>query len=217
MSTTEVVVKDKYGDKCLKDSMCPVSGCRKPEGYVEIYEVDKKTGKRKLVGKQNLVVYIGREYVASRIVNQENDNITPDEDEFLGWFGVGTGGAPLGDPLNPNAPISTDTSLSTEVSIHDTDTDCGDFRSGAYYKHPFDSIEFEQDTDNNSQWLIVKITMTLGDDDANGNNLNEAAIYTADSNAGEHTGPFNMFSLITYPTLVKDATRQIIFIWYLYF
>ncbi len=218
METIHVNVNDNYGDACLKDSINQISeggSKRKPDGFVEIYEVDEK-GEKKLIGKSNLVVYAGREYIASRIFNQENVNINPDEDEFVSWFGVGTGGAPLGDPLNPTAPVSTDTSLSTEAVIHSSDTNCADLRGSDYYKHPFDSIEFQQDGANNNQWLIVKVTTTLGADDANGNNVNEAALFTSDSIAGGHGGPFNLFSLVTFPTIVKDSSRQIVFLWYLY-
>jgi len=215
VKTIHVKVDDKYGDSCVGDSACPISKTRKPEGYVEIYDV-LEDGNKQLIGKHNLVLYVGREWICSRIFNQVNVNITPEEDEWINWLGVGTGGAPVGDPLNPTTPVSTDTGLSTEVSIHTTDTNLADFRAGAYWKHPFDSVEFQQDSANNNQWLIAKVTTTLGTDDANGNNLNEAALFTSDSDAGGHTGPFNIFSLVTFPTIVKDSSRQIMFMWYLY-
>lgn len=217
METIVVEATDKFGESCLMDSMDvkpPIAG-RKPEGYVEIYELDKD-GNKKLLGKHNLVLYVGREWVASRIVNVENTNITPDEDEFISWLGLGTGGAPVGDPLNPNTPLNTDNGLSTEIGISSSDANCADLRTGLYYKHPFDSVEFQQDPSNNNQWLIIKITTTIGTDDANGNNLNEAGLFTSASSAGAYGGPFNIFSLVTFPTIVKDNTRQIMFMWYLY-
>ena len=218
METVQVKVGDKYGDTCLKDSVNPISGKdRKPEGFVEIYEVEPN-GNKHLVGKSNLVLYVGREWIVSRLFNQENLNITPDEDEFITWFGVGSGGAPIGDPLNPSAITSTNTGLASEIGICTpaVNPNCADLRTGTYYKHPFDSIEFQQDAANNNQYLIAKVTITLGTDDANGNNINEAGLFTADSSAGGHGGPFNIFSLVTFPTIVKDSSRQIMFMWYIY-
>ena len=58
-----VQVSDMYGDECLGDS-CNAreeSVGRKPQGYVEVYEVDKDNKKKKLIGKSNLVTYCGRE------------------------------------------------------------------------------------------------------------------------------------------------------------
>lgn len=216
VETIIVRCNDKYGDACLSDSVNKsCSKDRKPEGYVEIYEKDEN-GKEKLVGKSNLVLFVGREWIASRICNQNNSNISADEDEFISWFGLGVGGAPIGDPLNPTTPVNTDTGLSSEIGIHATDTNLADYRAGYYYKHPFDSIEFQQDPLNDNSWLILKITTTISNEDANGHNLNEAGLFTSNSDAGEHTGPFNIFSIVTFPTIVKDDSRQLVFYWYLY-
>lgn len=212
-----VNINDKFGDACFKDSVSSkeVPTSRKPEGFVEIYET-LPDGKLKLIGKNNLVVYVGREWVASRIFNLENTNISPDEDEWINWFGVGSGGAPAGDPLNPTTPISTDTGLSTEVPFNSSGATYADLRGSDYYKHPFDIIEFQQDPSNDNTWLIAKVTTTVDTDDCNGYNLNEAGLFTSSSTAPAYGGPFNLFSKVTFPTIVKDATRQLVFMWYLY-
>ena len=216
MDTIEINVNDNYG-KCLKDSVVPLKGKdRKPEGYVEIFEISDD-GKKKKLGKHNLVVYQAREYVAERILNTNNVNTSTTPDMFISWLGVGDGGTPVGDPLNPTAPVNTDTDLSNEVPVSTTDTNCADYRSGAYWKKPIGSIEFEQDSSNNNEYLIGKLTITLGTDDANGYNLSEAGLFVSSSASGGHAGPFYMFSIVTFPTIVKDSSRQLLFLWYLYF
>ena len=216
--TIVVNIDDNYGDSCIKDSVNSISTkSRKPEGFVEIYSVDKN-GNKKLVGKSNLVLYVGREWIASRICNLENTDpsVTAMPDEFISWLGLGNGGAPVGDPLNPNTPTNTLIDLSNEIPVHSSDINCADLRGGSYYKHPLDEIEFQQDSLNNDSWLILKVTTTLSVDHANGYNLNEAGLFTSNSDAGGHTGPFNIFSIVTFPTIVKDDSRQLVFYWYLY-
>jgi hypothetical protein len=214
--TIVVNVNDNYGDSCLQDSSNSISTkSRKPEGYVEIYSIDKN-GKKQKVGKSNLVLYTGREWIASRISNIINPNITAQPEEFISWFGFGDAGTPVGDPLNPNTPTNILTELSNEIPIHQSDINCADLRFGSYFKHPFDSIIPQQDPLNDNKWLILKITTTISIEHANGYNLNEAGLYTSTSNTGGHAGPFNILSIVTFPTIVKDDSRQLVFYWYLY-
>lgn len=214
--TIEVNVNENYGDSCIDDSVnATQSKSRKPEGYVEIFSVDKD-GNREKVGKSNLVLYNGREWIASRIANVANENIDPTFNQFLSWFSLGDGGAPISDPLNPNLPANTMTSLSNEIPMNTDDTGCADFRDGYYYKHPFDNVEFQQDATNGNKWLVLKIVTTISVDDANGYNVNEAALHLAASKEGSHSGPFGIFSIVTFPTIVKDNSRQLVFYWYLY-
>ena len=214
--TLVVNIDDNYGSSCIQDSVNGVDNkARKPEGYVEIFSIDKD-GKKQKVGKSNLVLFTGREWIASRICNIKNPGIDQDETEYINWFGLGNGGTPAGDPLNPNVPVNTDTDLSSEIPLHATDTSCADERSGQFYKHPFDSIEFQQDALNDDSWLILKVTTTISVDHANGYNLNEAGLFTSNSNVGGSGGPFNIFSIVTFPSIVKDDTRQLVFYWYLY-
>ena len=219
MEEIKVQVNDKYGSNCIKDAIVSKpSNDRKPEGFVEIYEI--KDGKKKLVGKHNLVIFQAREWIAEKIFNTNNVNTPTSPSEFICWFGLGEGGAPVGDPLNPTAPLSTDTDLDTEVPINATDVACGDLRSGNYYKHPLDSIEFQQDAANSDKWLIVKVTTTIGTDDGNGSGsqiLNEAGLFTAASSSGSYSGDFFLFSRVTFPSIVKDTSRQLVFMWYIYF
>ena len=215
-----VKVTDKYSD-CLSDrtNMDPeLKNIRRPQGFVEIFEVDKNT--KKLIGKHNLVVYLGREWLISSALRTKNDNITPTENEYICWFGLGTGGCPIGDPLNPTAPTVNDTSLENEIMINTSDATCGDYRVTpvtGYYKHPFDSITYEQDADNYNTWLIARVSTTIGTGDGNGYNLNEAGLFTAESDQAGYSGQFSLYAKVTFPTIVKSSSRQLLFIWYLYF
>lgn len=208
-----IISKDSYG-QCFQDSFFNKSMNHKerPAGYVEIYDEDKQ-----LIGKSNLVVYSGREVVASRMLNIQNPYITPTPDEFICWFGIGSGGCPVGDPLNPISPSNTDIDLTSPVGINASDATCADFHDGYYYKHPLEAVNYEQDAENDNAYLIAKITITLSIYDANGNNLSEAGLYTAASDAGGYSGNFTLYARITFPTIVKTSSRQLTFIWYLFY
>lgn len=217
-----VQVIDYYGN-CLSDKVKGEQSNNKsnrPKGFVEVFEINKDN-KKELISKSNLVVYLGREWLISRAFNIVNPNITPTADEFITWFGVGDGGCPIGDPLTPTSPTSLDTDLDNSVMINATDSSCADYRlvpDVGYYKKPFDSsIEFEQDGDNYNYWLIGKITTTLGTNDANGFNINEAGLFTAESSAGGYSGQFSLYARVTFPTIVKSSSRQLLFVWYVYF
>ncbi len=226
IETIEIVAKDFYGDNCLNDSVnTGVTREEKgsPEGYVEIYEVDD-SGNKKLIGKSNLVLYIGREWLAQRIANQDNAGVTSTAAEFLTWFGLGDGGVIPGDPLNPAPPTLTDTNLSSQVMITAVNTTSADKHTivdathpeVGYYKIPFDSLEFEQDVLNDDKWLLIKITTTVGVTHANGKELSEAGLFTAESSTGGYTGNFTIFARVTFPSIVKTSDRRLIFSWFLY-
>jgi len=215
-----IKINDKWGDECFGDSCSLNPGSKrkpggKPQGFVEIFDV-QPDGKKILVGKYNLVVYQGREWAAARIMNLDNAYITPVKEEFICWLGLGDGGTPPGDPLNPTSPTVFDTDLDSEIPINAVDSSCADFHGGFYYKHPFDSVGFEQDTANANEWLIIRVIVTIGADDANGQNISEVGLFTAASNSGGYGGPFNLFARVTFPTIVKVSTRQLVFVWYLY-
>jgi hypothetical protein len=147
------------------------------------------------------------------------------KDEFVTWFGLGDGGVLPADPLDPIPPILTDTDLYSLVMINATDSTSADYNvedadhpKEGYYKHSFDDVDFETDAMNDDKWLVVKITTTIGVDDANDEILSEAGLYTAESSLGgmANTGPFHLFSRVTFPSLIKTEDRRIIFRWFLY-
>jgi hypothetical protein len=220
----EVVASEFYGDNCLGDAIFrgQPSG-RSPKGWVEIWEEDPNTGTKKLVNKSNLIVYLGREYLVQRIFDLNNSSATPTKDEFLYWIGFGSGGVRPPDPLVPIPPTLTDTDLNSLVMISATDSSAadyhvagGDYPETGFYKYPFDSVAFERDYNNEDKWLVGKITVTLGTALANGNQISEAGLYTAESRNPGYSGQFSLFARVTFPTLIKTVHRRIIFIWYIY-
>ena len=214
----KIVAKDFYGDNCLKGSLDQMeSTTRFPKGWVELYEVDEK-GSEKLISKSNLVVYLGRETIAQRMFGLENEYSLPTKDETISWVGIGSGGVNTGDPFNPSPPVSTEIDLVSELPISSTDTTCADLKEGFYYKKPIESITFEQDTYNNNSWLIAKTISRISLSDSIDSHISEAGLFT--SEGGQipgYAGPFHLFSKVTFPTVVKTNTRQLLFIWYIYF
>lgn len=221
--TIVVNATENYGE-VLQDTVNkrPVQNRIAPKGFVEIYE-ERDDGKRKLIAKPNLVLYNGREWLAQRIINLENSSVTPTKDEYISWFGLGDGGVIPGDPFNPQPPVITDTDLASRVMINATDSSAADYHvvsvgypEEGYYKLPFDTLEFEQDSQNDDAWLVIKITVTVGIDDANGNQLSEAGLFTSESSVGGYSGAFNIFARVTFPSIVKTSDRRVIFNWFLY-
>lgn len=225
----EVIAEEHYGDNCLRDSVFTnAQASRRPQGRVEIWEIDKD-GNKQLLNKSNLIVYRGREMLVQRLFDQENttaqgiDSTFPKKDEILSWIGFGSGGVRPADPLVPVPPTLTDTELSDLVMISASDSSAADYHVAGgiypetgYYKYPFDLVEFERDYNNEDKWLIGKITTTLGTALANGNQISEAGLYTAASKNPGYNGQFTLFARVTFPTLIKTVDRRIIFIWYIY-
>lgn len=216
IKTTIVKIGDKYNE-CLEDKISQnnSSKLRSPKGFVEIYEINEK-GEKQLVGKSNLVVYLGREWLASRAFNTTNVAISPTILEYICWFGLGDAGCPVGDPLTPTPPTNSDTELGNKILIGSEASYADPDGLGNFYKHPL-AVSFVQDSANDNAYLIVQSTITISATDANGYNLSEAGLYTAESNAGGYAGPFHLFSRVTFPTLVKTAARQLVFVWFIYF
>jgi len=217
VKVTLIEIRDKYGEICLGDSANKrTSKERKPKGHVKIVE-KTSSGDKLVYESDNLVLYLGREFAASRLFNVDDTNISPTKDEFICWFGLGSGGVTPGDPLDPMAPVNDDPDLAQEVPISTTDSSYADYHDGAYYKHPIDSVTFLQDDANEFRWLVAQVVTTIGPADANGQLLSEAGLFSAESHAGGYTGPFHIYARVTFPTIVKDSTRQLVFVWYFYF
>ncbi len=227
---TEIRITEVYGDKCFVDKFQEGGGGhRRPEGMVEIWEEDEK-GNKKLVRKSNLVVYLGRETLAQILVNLNNtdelgnNRFTSTKDDFISWFGLGDGGVLPADPFDPVPPSNENNDLNSRVMINSSDSSCADYHvdteegypKSGYYKHPFQSIDFETDALNDNRYLVLKFSIPIGIDDANDERLSEAGLFTATSRLGGHSGDFTLFARVTFPTIIKDASRRLIFVWYLY-
>lgn len=215
----QIEIFDHYSD-CLKDQINGIFEVinRKPHGFVEIYETDVNGDNKKLIGKSNLVLYTGREFVTQSIFGVNNPAVTSSYNDHIFWFGVGDGGAPVLDPLTPTAPTNTDTGLGNDVIIS-TDSTNADYRLtpvAGYYKKPIYSVEYQQDVYNNNSYLIAKATMILEAGDSDGYNISEAGLFASPSSAGGDTGPFTCYARVTFPTIVKSTARILTIIWYVF-
>lgn len=187
------------------------------KGFVEVYEL-LDARKEQLIGKSNLVVYMGREWLISRIFNSQNPNIDSSNGEAIYWIGVGSGGCELANPLIPVPPTNDDTGLNSEIVFTSVNSPYyGDYRAGyGYYKKVLDGITYQQDSGNNNKYLIARINATVGAGDAVGCTVNEAALFTAMSGSGGWNGPFHMFARVTFASIVKTSERRLIFYWYIF-
>lgn len=228
---TIIESRDFYGDKCLADKVnANNSQSRRPQGEVQVYE-ESENG-RKIIHKSNLVVYVGREMLAQRLVNIDNPNFaTPTKDEFISWFGVGEGGVRPADPLDPVPPINSDEYLYSPVPMSDSSAFIyADYHvsgdpypgggtypaTGSYVKQFDNDPEFEADVLNDSKYLVIKFTTTVGVNDANGYQLSEAGLFSAESSTPGYSGNFTLFARVTFPSLIKTTDRRLVFVWYIY-
>lgn len=229
---TIIEARDYYGDECLVDQVnAATSKVRGPKGEVHVFEIDDD-GNKRLVRKSNLVVYSGREMLAQRLMDKDNANVTSTKDEFISWFGLGDGGVRPADPLDPVPPVNNDEYLYSPIPVSDTtgtyyadphnagDTTPGGgtYPANGSYVKAFDlnGVNFQQDVLNDSKYLVIQITTTIGANDANGYTLNEAGLFSAEKSTGGYSGNFTLFARVTFPSLIKTTDRRLIFVWYLY-
>jgi hypothetical protein len=89
--------------------------------------------------------------------------------------------------------------------------------TGSYVKQfDLNGVIFQSDVLNDGRQLIIQITTTIGTTNANGYQLSEAGLFTAESNLGGYNGNFSLFSRVTFPALIKTGDRRLLFVWYLY-
>ena len=214
----KIIITEKYGPNCIQSNMQKRPYLRKPEGFVEIYSADKDGNSEQLIGKSNLVVYSGREWLISRAFNIQNPYIDSSNAEAIYWIGIGNGGCEISNPLMPVPPANDNTGLNSEIAFTSSASpDYGDYRVGSgYYKKILDAITFEQDTPNDNKYLIAKVNATISSGDAVGYAINEAALFTAMSGSGGWSGPFHLFSRVTFASIVKIVDVRLIFYWYIY-
>jgi len=221
---TLVIKSTEKLSEVFKDSSNNSTTERRPKGYVEIYERTNDGVDKQLVGKCNLVVLQGRELIGQSLTGVTNDNTRTKADEKIYWFGLGTGGVSSGDPFSPNPPLSTDTDLTNEVPFGIDSTNCTDLVAGKYYKHNLDKVEFEIDGENEDAYLITKITINIGIEDVQHSPeylISEAGLFTCSNNTPGQArdlpySQYHMFARITFPSIVKTNTRELVFLWYIY-
>ena len=213
--TNSVKIKDSFGKKRNKNF--------KPQNRVIIHAINADGKVEFLQESKNLVVYSGREWVAERLFNTDNISVSSDPGDAIYWFGVGYGGASE-DPLTPIPPTNSDTELGDETPISDNgaETDYSDWHDKGgtdyWFKHPFDSVEFEQDVNNDNEYLIVKVTTTIDTDECNFedyNDLSEAGLFASDTDDDSATR-WTLFARVTFSTIEKTESRSLQFTWYIY-
>lgn len=238
-NTTFVKIKDDISN-CLGEELNKQNKDeRRPKGYVELYDIDENINLKNsniekelengtflgrydaepIIKDDNLIVFDGREWVITSLFGIDNSNIHPKSDDKIYWVGFGDGGAPTEDPFNPIAPDQDDSDLENSVMINETESEYGDYRESpvtGYYKKLFSNVQYEQDELNEDKYVIAKITITLTSADANDHLINEAGLFIANSNTPGYSGDFNLFSKVTFQSVSKNETRQLVFIWYVY-
>jgi hypothetical protein len=220
-ANTTIVIKESIAEIWADSTDSMQEKKRQPmQGKVEIYETDE-TGTKQLLHKSNLVVYKGREFAATRLSNITQIGL-PDPNSYICWFGVGSGGVAGLDPFDPLPPNNQDDDLAipTVLNAINSTGSLGDWRVGTpgYFKTLFDSVTFQQDIYNDNRYLVMLFQATIGPTLCNGELLNEAGLFAAASNTPGpgSTGPFCLYSRITFPTTLKSVLRTLTFMWYIY-
>lgn len=196
----------------------------KLRGRVQIFET-LPDGTRKLRDTNNLVVYMGRNWLMQRAVNL-NQDLSAGVNSYISWLGLGIGGATTGDPLTPLTPNLTNVALGQQIVINDSiSTNCVD--GGKL--HPFDSIAFSQDENNQDEYLVADITTTILDNEANGPSgatgpaayydISEAGLFISNSNDPLLFDPTSvkLFARVTFSSIRKYVDRQLVFVWKIFF
>lgn len=210
--------REKMHDKC--SSLVKPEGPFIRKGFVQI--IDKDTGEFLVkhapcefggTGTSNLIVWQGREIVPQILFEKDRNLNSLQKDLRLRWLSVGSGGADAVNVLSPIAPDSPDFALNQEIII-----DAGEinYADGGKKKY-FDSVDFEQDSENDNRFLIGKATTTLKYDEANGYDLNEAGIWLSNSSDPNAAVTFELFARVTFSTIRKDDQRELVILWYFYF
>jgi len=210
---------------------------KRPFGRVEVYERKIEGTDKKLYLLQkntNLIVYHGRNWLMQKAFDEDmsQSGFSNWSTYDLAWFAIGTGAAPS-NPLTPTSPTLQDRALATHGVIGSG----SDYVtvSGKEY-HTFDSITYQADDEVTSysgydNYLVAKITTTLTATEANDDNgqsgysgyeyyqdINEAGLFVSNSKVVSPVPTvMEMFARVTFPTIRKTNTRELVFYWYIYF
>jgi len=223
--TREIVsISDKENKNIHDEVTCTTSDGQtfgKPrKGFVSI--VDKATGEYLIkdkpcdfggTGKNNLILWNGREIIPQILFDQNRNAGSGQKDLKIRWLSVGTGGADAVHPLDPVAPKSEDVGPYSEIVL-----DAGNSNYVAGRKKPFDtSVSFIQDDENDNRWLIAQVTTTLLYAEGNTNDINEAVIWMSNSSNPTLATQMEAFARVTFSTIRKHPQRELVFLWYFYF
>ena len=119
-----VTPKDKHGTAAIssKDTKQDIKQAIEREktiiGRPKIYDLKGNL----IAEEENLVVLIGREYIAQLIAQNQGDNPLDFTKYKVRYFGVGDGGTNGGVPPTVNGPFDDDTDLVNRIKIKDNTT-----------------------------------------------------------------------------------------------
>jgi hypothetical protein len=222
-----VNLSDSFGDR-KKDGRGPI-------GRVKIFErrVEGTDKVLYLVGQSpNLIVYHGRNWLMQRAFAQDLSGFTNWNTYKLGWFAIGTGAA-VANPLSPTAPALSNIALATHGVIG---SGTNYVTVGGRQYHVLDSITYEEDDEvttysGSDNYLVAKVTTTLATNEANNDSgasgysgyeyyqdINEAGLFFSDyKTISPAPTVMQMFARVTFPTIRKTNTTELVFNWYIYF
>lgn len=201
MSNTKIQANDHY--HFMRDELRPRNNALR--GVVTISERDKRTGSINQIEKKNLIVYQGREWLLQRAFSSELLGYNDNRHKFLKWFGVGTGGGEIGNPLQAGSTRPWDLELVRQIRLNPEDNpsiiygrkfnELTNVSETGWYKR-FSSVIRREDHANPYildfieyyPELVADITIELADIDCNGPSgttfydINEAALYLGNDN-----------------------------------
>lgn len=200
----KINVKDRIGPDC---------------GYVEIRDGSNNL----LVSQSNLITFAGRRWLMHKALDIQAPSPDP-IDGYMFYFGLGSGGATLLNPLVAIPPTEADTNLASPLPINTTTPDV--FTPGPIYtftdsgrKKKITTVTFNDlispvTTDgelavqlqcviDNSEAVYPTIGPVLPAPSPDGVVINEAGIFVSKKDV---PGNFILFSRITFSSISKDLT-----------
>jgi len=195
----------------------------------------------------NLVLYRGRNWLAQRALycNLSTERVGW-RDRFINWIAIGSGGAVSGSPLEPTSPALPNYQLSAHGTVNDgtryitvNGKDYHNFDPGfpkLVYDEDVDEVNLEPvtsvdpvtgDPHKCDSFLIGEIKITLEAHECNGGtmpgdyqDISEAGLFVSPSSDVGHSfaiDDLEIFARVCFSTIRKDANKEIIFTWLLYF
>jgi len=221
MDNKKVFLNDKYGHEIIDDTRIGLGNTIK--GKVQIYDkIDNELVK--IDDEPNLVLYIGREWLAQRAANETCSGFHNDlKNGYLNWFGIGTNGASPGDILTPLRPTIDQETLLSPIVLNASESSYLNLTQGGndYQLKEIGNKSFVKDIVNDNRYLIFQAQTTIISTDANGPSgstyydINEAGLYIGDETGTPDT--ISIFARCTFSTIRKDISREIVFVWNIYF
>lgn len=221
MEKKTIFNNDVYG-KHIEDEQFIKSGNR-VEGHVTI--LDNNT-QEVIEENDNLVLYKGREWLLQRAGNITGPGFPSNwKDLDINWFGVGVNGATPGDILTPLVPVINQENLLQPIVLNPSETAYKNMvfqdDGSDYQLKRIGTKQAVRDIANENRYLILQLQTTIISTDANGPNqstyydLNECGLFVGDDDGNAEN--MSIFARCTFSTIRKDITRELVFIWNIYF